>query len=86
MNVFVFIAFGILPIAYFNIFGDLMAGLAKDAFKLDKENFFATKLPWILFDGLCLVYLILKKQMAELKIASLILFAGVLVFLVCIIS
>ncbi len=86
MNVFVFIAFGILPIAYFNIFGDLMAGLAKDAFGLDDKNFFATKFPWILFDGLCLVYLILKKQMAELKIASLILFARVLVFLVCITS
>jgi len=86
VNVFVFIAFGILPIAYFNIFADLLAGLVKDAFDLDDDNFFATKLPWVLFDGICLVYLVLKKQMAELKIASLILFAGVLAFLVCIIS
>lgn len=83
---FVFIAFGILPIAYFNIFADLVAGLVKDAFKLEEGSFFATKLPWVLFDGLCLVYLVLKKQMAELKIASLILFAGVLAFMVCIIS
>jgi len=66
VNVFVFIAFGILPIAYFNIFADLMAGLVRDVFKLNMEddnwyNVFGEKLPWVLFDGLCLIYLVLKK-------------------------
>lgn len=61
VNVFVFIAFGILPIAYFNIFADLVAGLVRDLFGITEDNFWGTKLPWVLFDGLCLIYLVLKK-------------------------
>lgn len=87
VNIFVLIAFGVLPIAYFNVFADLIAGLVGDWFYgdvVDKESiFWCTKLPWVLLDALFLVYLVLKKQMAELKIASLILFLGVIAFLAC---
>ena len=92
VNIFVLIAFGILPIAYFNVFADLIAGLVGDWFygdltKDEKEKeFLCTKLPWVLIDALFLVYLVLKKQMAELKIASVILFIGVIAFLICLAS
>jgi amino acid permease len=86
--VFVFIAFGILPIAYFNVFADLIAGLMRDWFFADKpeDYFWCTKVPWVLVDAIFLVWLVLKKQMAELKIASLLLFGGVLVFIFCVIA
>lgn len=83
VNILVLIAFGIMPIAYLIIFADISRGIVGDIKKEpvneespNSNSFFVSRVPWVLFVGLGVLPLVLKKHLAELKIASILLFSG----------
>jgi amino acid permease len=84
VNILVLIAFGILPIAYLIIFADIFKTIVAAIFKLslvgDDISFWVTRVPWVLAISTIILPLILKKHLAELKIASVMLFSGAALF------
>ena len=70
-----------LTIIYFIIFGDITSSLIRENF--DNKNSFLCKRPlYVLAIALLVLPLILKREVAHLKIASYILFLGIILFIV----
>ena len=69
--------FGIMMI-YFIVFGDISASIAKAILKDD--NFFTTRLCYVLILSSSMIPLILQKKLAELKLVAILLFASIGLF------
>jgi len=83
VNALVLIAFGILPIAYLIIFADIFRSLVKDfdgADQDDDSSFWYGRIPYVILVAAAILPLVLKKHLAELKIASILLFSGAALF------
>ena len=85
VNIVQFIGFGFLPIAYYIIFAGLLSSFLR-MLPFVQENSFWTFLGTQWFSVLVLAVLIfpliIKKQINELKIAGMLLFSGVILFIV----
>ena len=69
-------------IAYFVVLGNTLKSIMTELFfEPDSTNFFATKYCYVILVAVILVPLIIKKEMKELKIASFVLFIGLVIFL-----
>lgn len=76
-------AIGLIMI-YFIVFGDSFASIVRQTFfstlPLDETNFFVRRTLWSFILGIGLTPVILKKEMAELKLVSITLFAAIGLF------
>ena len=77
-----FIAFGILPIAYFIIFGGILSSFLQEipALRNNSLNFITTQWFSVIVLAVLIFPLIIKKRIGELSIAGALLFAGVIIF------
>lgn len=78
-----FIAFGIMPIAYFIIFGGILSSFIKEIDAIHNSNtwsFLGQQWVSVLILGALIFGLIIKKQISELSIAGALLFVGVILF------
>lgn len=78
------IGFGLLPIAYFIIFANLLRSLLNEIHYVrdDSQNFLGSQWFSVLILAALVFPLIIKKRIQELKIAGMLLFAGVSLFII----
>jgi amino acid permease len=83
VNFVTFLAFGMLPIAYYIIFANLAKSLFKEIpyVKEHPDFFLATQWFNVLILAVLIFPLIIKKKIQELKIAGILLFSGVILFI-----
>ena len=83
MNIVTFISYGLLPIAYYIIFAHLASSFFKEIPAVRKKDLFL-KDQWfsVLILAVIVFPLIIKKKIQELKIAGILLFSGVILFIV----
>lgn len=82
VNFVQFIAFGIMPIAYFIIFGGILSSFLKDIPGVAGSGWSFVGQQWfsVLILAVLIFGLIIQKQISELSIAGVLLFAGVILF------
>ena len=73
---------GLTPIVYFMIFGDIVKSFMIEISGVDDGDFLGSRAFPVIILGVLLFFLIIKREIAELKLASLILFSGVCAFIV----
>lgn len=84
INSIIFLScFGLMMI-YFIVFGNISASIVADIFT-SPPDFFLAKPLYILIISVCILPLILKKEIKELKIASILLFLAIGLFFVTLI-
>lgn len=80
INIMIFVnSFGLMMI-YFIVFGNIAASIAQ-AGSPDASMFFVSKQFFILIISICILPLALKKEIKELKIASVLLFIAIFLFI-----
>lgn len=79
-SIIAIMAFGLMMI-YFIVFGDICSTLMSDVIYGGKNGFWSSRVIYILMLAAALFPLIIRKELKELKIASLILFLGVASFI-----
>jgi amino acid permease len=85
VNILQFIGFGFLPIAYYIIFAGLLSSLLKMIPAVEKGGFWEfLGSQWfsVLVLAVLIFPLIIKKKIQELKIAGMLLFTGVVLFII----
>lgn len=80
INLVIFLNCGILPIAYFIIFGDLAKSLFILIESVESTDFLGERAFPVLILGVICLPMILSRRLAELKVAAIILFSGVIAF------
>jgi amino acid permease len=73
-------SFGLMMI-YFIVFGDIAASITKENMD-NPNNFICTRAFFVLIISTALLPLILKKEIAHLKLASILLFLAILLFII----
>lgn len=73
-----------LELIYFIVFGKISASLVKDIFSAE-TSFFTEKYLYILIIGALNVPLVIKREIKELKIASVLLFVSIILFILILI-
>lgn len=69
-----------LMLIYFIVLGDTSASFIKTIFFPESDNFFTTKICYILILGTALLYPLLLKELKEIKFVSFVLFIGIFSF------
>ena len=79
-----FIAFGLLPIAYFIIFSDLLSSFLQEINWVNdhSQNFIGSRWFSVLILAVLVFPLVIKKRITELKVAGVLLFTGVSLFII----
>tara|TARA_B110000285_G_C15001531_1_gene551665 strand:- start:530 stop:1120 length:591 start_codon:yes stop_codon:yes gene_type:complete len=75
-------SFGLM-LVYFIVFGDTLSSLVSDLnSNVNEDDFFGKRMAYVIILSLCLVPLILKKELQELKIISVFLFVSIFTFII----
>jgi len=81
INAIVFSGCFQIMIVYFIIIGDILASFGAE-FLHETGTIFSSRGFYVIIVALCLSFLIFKKQIHELKIASILLFIAILLFII----
>ena len=80
LNGIIFVSsFGLMMI-YFIVFGDIASSIAEENMS-NKKSFFCTRAFYIIIISIALLPLIIKKEIAHLKLASILLFIAIVLFI-----
>jgi amino acid permease len=84
VNFVQFIGFGLLPIAYYIIFANLLRSFFNEIKWVDQNASGSIGAQWfsVLILGVIIFPLIIKKKIEELKVAGILLFTGVILFII----